>query len=123
MLIISHVSEVIADLPQPDKFEESIVYGLTAVLQPRFQSDTDAAVFRDIIRDVFPLCSDIGAVKHDPDLVAFIKDQLRTDGECYVLIVTYAMNYTHVSVSLYNREVMKLTISQPGNTSHVLSCH
>ena len=71
---------MLGELPQPDKFEESLVYGLTAPIQPRFQSDADAAVFRDIIRDVFPLCSDIGAVKYDPDLITFIKDQLKTDG-------------------------------------------
>ena len=67
-------------MPKPDKYEESVVFGLTAILLPTLESEEECAIFRDVIRDVFPLCSNISPSHHHSELVQAIKDQLRTDG-------------------------------------------
>ncbi|KAF6036195.1 DNHD1 [Bugula neritina] len=67
-------------LPQADKYEASIVFGLTTTLQSQFESAGQADTFKDIIRDIFPLCSNLAPSRQDADLVKAINEQLKTDG-------------------------------------------
>lgn len=74
-------------MPDPDKFEEALVYALSASLIPQLTTDSHTAIFRDIIRDVFPLCTRASRSHNDPDLINAIRQQFKVDGTYYILVM------------------------------------
>lgn len=67
-------------MPVPDKYEDAVVYAMSTILSPQFESDEDKSIFKDILRDVFPLSADPGNSKVDPDLVQAVKSELKVEG-------------------------------------------
>lgn len=64
------------------------MFGLNAIMLPRFQSEEDKACYRDAIRDIFPLSSTPSSSRYDTDLANAIREEMKSDGEAKILLLS-----------------------------------